>query len=122
MKAMKARKMLDKTHAMKCPFCGNHALDMKPEKTVCSECSTKFEIEDRSECIFVDVNNPKLPINGTVCNVCGLVQVEASETCMNCGEKLYIPHGNENFIICCAGEQQGIIKEKAYLQKLNTVI
>ena len=74
---------------LKCPFCGHHPLDMKPGETVCQVCSTKFKIDDRSECIFVDVNNPKLPIYGTVCNVCGLVQAEASKTCAHCGEKLY---------------------------------
>ena len=81
--------MLDIASELKCPFCGDRAIDMKIGETVCSVCSTKFEIDDRSECVFVDVNNPKLPIYGTVCNVCGLVQAEESRACMNCGEKLY---------------------------------
>ncbi len=81
--------MLDIASELKCPFCGNPAIDNAPGETSCPVCSTRFKIDDRSECVFVDVNNPKLLIYGTVCNVCGLVQAEVSETCMNCGEKLY---------------------------------
>ena len=74
---------------MRCPFCDNNDIVGEPGTTSCLDCSTRFEIDDRSECVFVDVNNPKHPIYGTVCNVRGLVQAEVSETCMNCGEKLY---------------------------------
>ncbi len=74
---------------MNCPFCGKNGIGDTPGDTSCSTCSTKFEIDDRLECIFVDVNNPKLPIYGTICNVCGLVQAEASKACSYCGEKLY---------------------------------
>ncbi len=81
--------MPDIASELKCPFCGHRAIDNDQSKTICPVCSTKFKIDDRSECIFVDVNNPKLPIRGTICNVCGLVQAEASKACVNCGEKLY---------------------------------
>jgi uncharacterized OB-fold protein len=84
----KSKGKLDKAHGMKCPFCGDYAIDNYPVETICSECSTKFEIDDRSECIFVNMDNLKLPIKGTICNVCDLVQVEAREACMYCGEML----------------------------------
>jgi len=71
---------------MRCPFCDNNDIVGEPGTTSCLDCSTRFEIDDRSECIFVDVNSPKLPIDGTVC---GLVQAEASKACSYCGETLY---------------------------------
>ena len=45
-----------------------------PGKTVCQECRTQFEIDDRGECVFVDPDNLRLPIDGIVCMRCGLVQ------------------------------------------------
>ena len=59
---------------LKCPFCLNQSVEAKPGKTTCPEYSTEFEIDDRSECIFVNPMNLKLPVNGLVCLSCGLVQ------------------------------------------------
>ncbi len=59
---------------LKCPFCLTHNLDAKPGKTTCPECSAEFEIDDRLECVFVDTSKMRLPVNGFVCRVCGLVQ------------------------------------------------
>jgi hypothetical protein len=41
------------------------------------------------ECIFVDTDNPRLPIKGMICNLCGLVQNEKNEICMYCGKRLH---------------------------------
>ena len=38
----------------------------------CPECHAKFEYDDRMECIFVDTDDLRLPVHGTVCPQCGL--------------------------------------------------
>jgi hypothetical protein len=73
---------------LKCPFCLNHIEDAKPGKKTCPECSAEFEIDDRLECIFVNTKKVRLPLNGTVCGVCGLVQVDERATCLFCGNNL----------------------------------
>ena len=84
---MKAREILDKTHAMKRPFCGNHHINNEPGKTSCLECYAKFEIEDTMVLYVMFVGSFKRRQAGHV-----LIVV-----------KSYISHGDENFIICCAG-------------------
>ena len=59
---------------MKCPFCLNHSVEAKPGRTTCPECSAEFEVDDRLECVFADTEKMRLPVNGFVCVVCGLVQ------------------------------------------------
>ena len=73
---------------LKCPFCLNHSLEAKPGKTACPECSAEFEIDDRGECIFADKQKMRLPVNGFVCGVCGLVQGDEVERCGYCGAEL----------------------------------
>jgi len=73
---------------IKCPFCSNN-IKSKPGKTSCPDCSAEFEIDDRGECIFIDISNPRLPINGNVCMSCGLVQGEDKGNCVYCGIKLH---------------------------------
>jgi hypothetical protein len=53
---------------MKCPFCPKHSIEVKPGKTTCPECLAEFEVDDRSECIFINPNKLRLPmaVNGTV--------------------------------------------------------
>ena len=67
----------------------NRKIEAKPGKTSCPDCLAKFEIDDRIECIFVDTDNPRLPIRGMICNLCGLIQNEKNEICMYCGERLH---------------------------------
>ena len=73
---------------IRCPFCGYYGIEAKPGKSVCPDCDASFEIDDRGECIFVNPDNPKLPIEGTVCPRCGLVQGEETENCVYCGSRL----------------------------------
>jgi hypothetical protein len=70
---------------LKCPFCLNHSVEAKPEKATCPECSAEFEVDDRIECVFADTQKMRLPVNGFVCVVCGLVQSEEVERCGYCG-------------------------------------
>ncbi len=74
--------------SIKCPFCLKHRLECTPGKTTCPACLAKFEIDDRGECIFADTSNPRMPINGTICMDCGLVQSADNEICVNCGKTL----------------------------------
>jgi hypothetical protein len=76
------------SHYLKCPFCMNHSVVDKPGKTTCPGCGAEFEIDDRMGCIFADTQRLRLPVNGTVCRVCGLVQSNKSGNCLYCGSEL----------------------------------
>jgi hypothetical protein len=73
---------------LKCPFCLKHSVEPKPVKTTCPECSAEFEVDDRLECIFADTQKIRLPVNGTVCGACGLVQGDENINCAYCGVEL----------------------------------
>jgi len=75
---------------LKCPFCLNHNVEAKPGKATCPECSPEFEVDDRLEGIFVDTKKIRLPVNGSVCGVCGLVQGFENINCVYCGAELSI--------------------------------
>jgi hypothetical protein len=64
-----------------CPFCCSEEISAIPGKVVCQRCGTSFEIDDCGECVFVDPLIPKLPMRGTFCPVCGLIQDEETESC-----------------------------------------
>ena len=57
-------------------------------KTSCHECHASFYIDDRVECIFADPKDLRLPLKGTVCPMCGLIQGEDSEHCVYCNTGL----------------------------------
>lgn len=73
---------------LKCPFCSNPVIENKVGQTRCPECHAEFDIDDREECIFVNPLRVQLPIEGTVCLLCGLVQSDQTEYCLYCGAKL----------------------------------
>ena len=73
---------------MKCPFCLNPIADPNPGKRICQKCQAEFEIDDRGECVFANPDNLKMPVNGTVCMVCGLVQDTDRDSCGYCGAAL----------------------------------
>ena len=66
---------------MKCPFCLNSIADPNPGDIICPNCQAEFEVDDRRECVFANPDNLKLPVNGTVCRECGLVQGEGRVRC-----------------------------------------
>ena len=72
---------------IQCLFCQG-LLEPKTGKQTCPESGTNLEIDDRLECIFVDTNDLMLPINGTVCSKCGLVQGDLVRMCGYCGANL----------------------------------
>ena len=66
---------------MNCPFCLNPIADSKPGRKICLSCHAEFEVDDRGECVFVNPDKLRMPINGTVCRSCGLVQGEGRDSC-----------------------------------------
>ena len=61
-------------------------LNPKLGKIKCPECHAKFEYDDRMESIFVNANDLRLPVHGTVCPQCGLVQGDGDvRRCVCCG-------------------------------------
>ena len=66
------------------PFSGTGSIPAMPGRTVCQECKTQFEIDDREECAFVDPLLPRLPIDETFCPACRLVQDGETENCFLC--------------------------------------
>jgi len=77
------------TKYMKCPFCLTQIVEPNPGMTYCSNCHAKFEIDDRAECFFADIENLRLPVNGIVCQACGLIQGEGRDSCGYCGGELF---------------------------------
>jgi hypothetical protein len=62
-----------------CPFCLNAIAYYNPGEKICPRCQADFEIDDRGECVFVNPDKLRLPINGTVYRMCGLVQGEGRD-------------------------------------------
>ena len=61
-------------------------LEPKVGKMKCPECHAKFRYDDRMESVFVDTSDLRLPVYGTVCPQCGLVQDENVHRCLYCGQ------------------------------------
>jgi hypothetical protein len=51
---------------MICPFCRETEVGNDSGPTTCPACKTGFEIDDRGECIFVDTDDPRIPVDGLV--------------------------------------------------------
>lgn len=77
----------DEFEIIRCPFCGYRGIEVKPGKSDCPGCDAGFEIDDRVECVFVGLENPRLPIEGTISMRCGLIQGDA-ESCVYCEAEL----------------------------------
>jgi hypothetical protein len=69
----------------RCPFCTS-CIEPKPGSMNCPECHANFEYDDRMESIFVDTSDLRLPVRGTVCPQCGLVQGMDGQGCVYCGQ------------------------------------
>jgi hypothetical protein len=54
----------------------------------CPECKAKFTYDDRLECVFADIDDLRLPVEGTVCAQYGLLQSEENNKCAYRGEGL----------------------------------
>lgn len=72
---------------VECPFCSG-LVDPKIGKMKCPECHARFKYDERLECVFADLGDLRLPVSGTVCCRCGLLQSEKNKKCAYCGEDL----------------------------------
>jgi hypothetical protein len=72
---------------IECPFCSG-LVEPKLGKMRCSECKARFQWDDRLGCVFVDLDDLRLPVSGTVCSRCGLLQSEENKKCAHCGRDL----------------------------------
>ena len=70
---------------MICPFCRETEIGDDTGPTVCPACGVGFEIDDRGESVFVDTDDPRMPMCGQACMQCGLVQQDKRGTCVYCG-------------------------------------
>jgi predicted amidophosphoribosyltransferase len=64
-----------------CPLCLNPIADPNPGEKICPNCHAEFDVDDRGECVFANPDNLRLPVNGTVCRECGLVQAMERDSC-----------------------------------------
>ena len=79
----------DQQQHIKCPFCEIGHILPKAGSTGCVKCYVKVWLDDRMECIFVDMSTFRFPIHVTVCGCCGLVQGERNDKCWYCGMGLF---------------------------------
>lgn len=69
----------------KCPFCASENLRNESGKIRCLDCLAEYEFDDKSECIFASTDDLRLPLKGTVCPHCGLLQGMDNDKCLLCG-------------------------------------
>jgi hypothetical protein len=72
---------------IECPFCSG-LVEPKIGKMKCPECKAQFRYNEKAECIFADLDDLRLPVSGTVCSRCGLLQSEENRKCDYCGTRL----------------------------------
>jgi len=52
---------------LKCPFCESRSIEPKSGKSICPECGSEFDIDDRLECFFADIEKLRLPAPKASC-------------------------------------------------------
>jgi RNA polymerase subunit RPABC4/transcription elongation factor Spt4 len=70
-----------------CPFCSG-LVEPKPGRQKCPECHVGFVYDETLQSVFVDTTDVRLPIHGTVCTRCGMVQSEKVRRCGHCGGEI----------------------------------
>ena len=68
---------------IECPFCSG-LVEAKPGRLTCPECRAGLTCDESLRHIFADTDDMRLPIHGTVCTRCGLVQSEKASRCVHC--------------------------------------
>lgn len=72
---------------IECPFCSG-LVEPGPGRQKCPECHALFVYDEMLQRVFVDTNDVRLPVHGTVCTRCGMVQSENVHRCGHCGGKI----------------------------------
>lgn len=75
------------TQFIECPFCQG-LVEPVPGRQKCLECKAQFRIDTKLNAIFADIKELKLPVQGTLCPHCGLIQDEMARNCAYCKQKL----------------------------------
>ncbi|MCG6910615.1 MAG: hypothetical protein LJE94_10890 [Deltaproteobacteria bacterium] len=75
-------------HYIECPFCSGLVEAKLERQMICLECRATFTYDEKLQGIFADTSNLRLPIQGTVCTRCGLVQDERAGHCVYCGARM----------------------------------
>ena len=78
---------MTKKQFIECPFCSG-LVEPKPGRQKCPECRAVFVYDEGLQNIFVDTSDVRLPVHGTVCTRCGMVQSEKVRRCGHCGVAL----------------------------------
>lgn len=68
-----------------CPFCASENIRSDSGRMKCFDCLAEYEIDEGSECIFANTEDLPLPLKGTVCPYCGLLQGINTDKCRLCG-------------------------------------
>lgn len=68
-----------------CPFCASGNLQNESGKMKCLDCLAEYEIDDSSECIIANTDDLRMPLRGTACPHCGLLQDMDTDKCRLCG-------------------------------------
>jgi DNA-directed RNA polymerase subunit RPC12/RpoP len=76
------------TQYIECPFCSG-LVEPKIGKMKCYECKAQFEYSEKEDLLFADLDDLRLPVSGTVCSRCGLLQSEENRKCAYCGTRIY---------------------------------
>jgi hypothetical protein len=71
-----------------CPFCRVGEVPEEPGRHTCPKCGGAFRLDERVECAFVDLDDPVMPLKGTYCKVCGLIQSPYRKRCNLCQVQL----------------------------------
>lgn len=72
---------------VECPFCSG-VVKPKTGMMKCPECGAAFRYVDHPDCMFADTAQMRLPIDGTLCVRCGLIQDAGNRVCAYCGASL----------------------------------
>ena len=72
---------------IECPFCSG-LVEPRSGRQKCPECHVEFLYDEGLQSIFVDTKDMRLPIHGTVCTRCGMVQSEKIKRCGYCEVEL----------------------------------
>ena len=76
-------KKTGQTDYIECPFCCG-VVKTRSGRLKCSECGAVFRYDERMRGVFAEKTDIRLPVKGTLCVRCGLVQDADNERCRFC--------------------------------------
>ena len=70
-----------------CFFCSGR-VEAKAGTMECPNCNARFRYDERLKSVFADTHDLRLPLFGTVCPCCGLLQSKSNARCAYCSNTL----------------------------------